>query len=179
MRASVPLCVFPSAPLRYLDKRGAYFGGFTLLVLSAALMSPIASAQSATSGLDTTGNFKSEVATCAERATPQARTICIGEARTAQAAKRAGKLDNHGGNFEANALRRCEVFKMADDRAACETRVKSAPIDGSVIEGGVLRESVVTVTIPGDAGTAPPPPNMPSMQPMPMPAPILMPSVPQ
>jgi len=177
MRASVPLCVFPSAPLRYLDKRGAYFGGLALLVLGAALMSPIASAQSA-SGLDTTGNFKSEVAACAERATPQARNICIGEARTAQAAKRAGKLENHGGNFQANALKRCKVFKADDDRAACEERVKSAPIDGSVIEGGILRESVVTMTIPGVA-PAPSMPTMPMQEPMPMPEPMPIPSSPQ
>ncbi len=171
MRASVPFCLSPSAPLHRLDKRAAYFWGATLLVLGAALMSASASAQTASaSSLDTTGNFKSEVAACAERATPQARQICIGEARTAQAAKRAGKLENYGANFEANAFKRCEVFKLADDRSACEARVKGATMDASVIDGGVLRESSVTITIPGYTREAP----MPMQEPMPTP-----PSAPQ
>ena len=179
MRAFVPFCLFPSAPLRCLDKRVALCGGAALLALGAALISPIASAQtSSDSSLDTTGNFKSEMAACAKRATPQARKLCIAEARTAQTAKRAGKLENHGGNFAANALKRCDVFKADDDRAACQARVQKGETDSSVLDGGVLRESVVTVTVPADTGAAPAP-SMPTPEPMPMPEPMPTPSSPQ
>lgn len=181
MRASVSFCLFPSAPLRCLDKRAALCGGAALLVLGAALMSPGASAQTdIAAGLDTSGNFKSEMAACAKRATPQARKICIGEARTAETARRMGKLENHGGQFQANALKRCDVFKADDDRAACQARVQRGDLEGSVLDGGVLRESEVTVVIPGDTTNMEtmPMPSMPmptTPEPMPMPAP----SVPQ
>jgi hypothetical protein len=183
MRAPASFCHFSPAPLRRLDQGMAFLGGAALLVLSALLASPIASAQAAaTSSLDATGDFKSEMASCAKRATPQARKLCMAEARTAETARRAGRLDNHGGNFQANALRRCEVFKVADDRAACEMRVKSTRMDGSVIEGGILREAQITVKPPADTGMEPmhmpKPGHMPAM-PMPAPAPMPMPSVPQ
>lgn len=196
MRATASFCLFSPAPLRRLDQGMAFFGGAALLVFSAALMSPIASAQTAaTSSLDATGDFKSEMATCAKRATPQARKLCIAEARTAQSARRAGKLDNHGGNFQANALKRCEVFKAADDLAACRMRVEKSVMDGSVAEGGVLREAQITVKPPADMATEPAPmpkpahmpampampamPTMPMPAPMPAPMPMPMPSMPQ
>lgn len=178
MRAPASFCHFSPAPLRRLDQGMAFLGGAALLVLSALLASPIASAQAAaTSSLDATGDFKSEMASCAKRATPQARKLCIAEARTAQSARRAGKLDNYGGNFQANALKRCEVFKAADDLAACRMRVEKSVMDGSVAEGGVLREAQITVTPPADPGMEPMhmPKPMHTPKPMHMPKPAHMP----
>ena len=166
MRTPVPLSIFSifsifPPGLRGAGQRGAHSAALALLVASATL-SPIASGQTAATAataasLDTSGDFKSEMASCADRGTPQARALCISEARTAQTAKRAGKLENHGGNFHANALKRCEVFQTADDQAACRARVEGKDIEGSVLEGGILRESTSTVTIPGNIDKAPAP----------------------
>lgn len=181
MRASASFGLFPPALLRRPDQAMVFWGGAALLVLSALTIAPAASAQTAaTSTLDATGDFKSEMASCARRATAQARKLCIAEARTAETARRAGKLDNHGANFQANALRRCEVFKVADDRAACEMRVKSARVDGSVIEGGILREAQITLKPPADMATEPAPMPAPAMPAPAMPAPAMpAPAMPQ
>ena len=80
------------------------------------------------------------------------------EVRNANAAKRAGKLENSNGQFAANALKRCDVFK-GEDQAACRARiVGQGKIAGSVAGGGVLRE-VETVVPTSEAGpaTVPPP----------------------
>ena len=46
----------------------------------------------------------------------------------------------------ANALRRCEVFKAAEDQSACRARVMGeTEAQGSVAGGGVLRETETVV----------------------------------
>ena len=49
--------------------------------------------------------------------------------------------------YQRNALARCKVFREADDRRACVERVRSAPVSGSVKEGGVLREFTEQVLV--------------------------------
>ena len=67
------------------------------------------------------------------------------EVKNANAAKRAGKLGTSG-DFSANALRRCEVFKAAEDQSACRARVMGeTEAQGSVAGGGVLRETETVV----------------------------------
>ncbi|MGH6638496.1 MAG: hypothetical protein ACREBY_07830 [Polaromonas sp.] len=149
------------SPVRFkrLGKGIAYFGLAALLALTAA-MAQIASAQvaSGTTGIDATGNPKSELAACKSGKTQQDRATCMTEVRNANAAKRAGKLENSNGQFAANALKRCDVFK-GEDQAACRARiVGQGKIAGSVAGGGVLRE-VETLVPPSEAGpaTVPPP----------------------
>jgi hypothetical protein len=124
-----------------------FLAGAALLVLSAVMASG-ASAQTADSSiqLDNTGDPKSEMAACKTRPTAQARQTCMTEVRKAQAAKRAGRLENYGEQFAANALKRCEIFKEADDLAACRARVEQGRLSGSVAEGGILREAETQVT---------------------------------
>lgn len=78
------------------------------------------------------------------------------EAAAARHEQRQGKgPSNHGAQlneFERNALRRCEVFKIHEDRQACVERVRNPQISGSVAGGGVIREYTQTVQVP------PPPP---------------------
>lgn len=128
--------------LNRLGKGATYFGLAALLAMSAA------SAQIAdldTTGLDASGNPKSEMAACNSGKTQQDRAACIKEVRAATAAKRAGKLSN-GADYAANAMKRCEIFKDAIDLAACRARVgEQAKLEGSVAAGGVLREGVITV----------------------------------
>ena len=87
------------------------------------------------------------MAACNSGKSQQNRVTCITEVKNANAAKRAGKLDNNGGQFSANALKRCDVFK-GDDQAACKARIDGdVKIQGSVAEGGVIRE-LETVVAP-------------------------------
>lgn len=116
------------------------FGVAALLAVGAA------TAQVAT-GIDASGSYQSEVQACLSGATQQDRDTCLKEARNARAEKQRGHLETYG-NHEANAMVRCNVFTMGEDKAACQARVMGmGSIDGSVAGGGVLRE-VETVVLP-------------------------------
>jgi len=117
-----------------------------------ALLAVTATAQiaSGTTGIDATGNATSEMAACNNGTTQQSRETCMREVRNANAAKRAGQLDNSGGQFRANALARCNVFQGAD-KVACEARVAGlGSPQGSVAGGGVITQ-VETVVVPRSA----------------------------
>ena len=43
--------------------------------------------------------------------------------------------------YERNALRRCEVFQVAEDRAACVARMRQPSLSGSVDSGGIIRQA--------------------------------------
>jgi hypothetical protein len=121
------------------------FGVTALLALGAAT-AQIATAGSAT-GIDNTGSYQSEVQACLSGNTQQDQATCLKEARNAQADKRRGVLDTDG-DLQANAMSRCQVFQLGEDRAACQARVMGmGSIEGSVAGGGLLRESE-TVILP-------------------------------
>lgn len=135
-----------------LGKGVACFGFVAVVALTAT--AHIASAQVAagTTGIDSTGNASSEMAACNSGQTQQDRETCMKEVRNANADKRAGKLDNAGGQFGANAAQRCDAL-FGEDKIACEARVIGiGSTQGSVAEGGVLRE-VETVVVPNDGST--------------------------
>lgn len=121
-----------------------------LCVISlTALLAVTATAQiaSGTTGIDNTGNASSEMAACNNGTTQQSRETCMTEVRNANAAKRAGQVDNAGGQFGANALMRCNVLQ-GDEKVACEARVAGyGNTQGSVAGGGVITE-VETVVLP-------------------------------
>jgi hypothetical protein len=132
-----------------LDKAPAHFRLAALLAIAAvtAMTAETAFAQIAagTTGIDNTGNAQSEMATCNNGKTQQARDTCMTEVRNANGEKRAGKLGANG-DFSANAMKRCDVFKDADDQAACKARVTGEnKAQGGVAGGGVLRETQTVV----------------------------------
>jgi len=134
----------PLSPSRFnrMGKGVTYFGLAALLAMTAAT-AQVAALD--TTGLDASGNPKSEMAACKSGKTQQDRAACVKEVRNANAEKRAGKLGK-GADFTANAMKRCDVFKDSEDQAACRGRVESqARLDGSVAAGGVLRESEIVV----------------------------------
>lgn len=121
------------------------FGVTALLALGAAT-AQIATA-AGTSGIDNSGSFQSEVQACLSGHTQQSQADCLKEARNAQADKRHGVLDTQG-DLQANAMTRCDVFQVGEDKAACQARAMGmGSIDGSVAAGGLLRESE-TVVLP-------------------------------
>ena len=114
-----------------------------------ALFAVTATAQiaSGTTGIDNTGSAASEMAACKNGTTQQSRETCMTEVRNANAAKRAGKIDNAGGQFNANALMRCDVLQ-GEDKTACQARVLGyGSPQGSVAGGGVITQ-VETVVVP-------------------------------
>ena len=117
--------------------------------LFTGLLAVTATAQiaSGTTGIDATGNASSEMAACNNGTTQQSRQTCMTEVRNANAAKRAGKVDNAGGQFKANALMRCNALQ-GEDKVACEARVAGlGNPQGSVAGGGVITQ-VETVVVP-------------------------------
>jgi hypothetical protein len=122
---------------------------FVLLTV-AAVTAASAQIASGTTGIDATGNAQSELVACLNGKTQQDRETCMTEVRNANAAKRAGKVDNSGGRFKENALSRCDVFQ-GEDQIACHARVVGyGDAAGSVAGGGVIRQ-VETVVVPADA----------------------------
>lgn len=135
-----------SARLSRLGNGVAYFGFAALLAMTAATAQmAFAQVASGTTGIDASGDARSEMAACTGGKSQEDKAVCIKEVRNAQAAKRAGKLNNYG-DFSANALMRCDVFKTDDDKDACKARVMNdANAQGSVAAGGVLREAETVV----------------------------------
>lgn len=118
-------------------------------VASILAVSAIAQIAAGTTGIDATGNAASEMAACKNGSTQQSRDTCMTEVRNANAAKRAGKVDNAGGQFKANALMRCNALK-GEDKVACEARVSGlGNASGSVAGGGVITE-IESVVLPAN-----------------------------
>jgi hypothetical protein len=118
--------------------------GVTALLALAAATAQIATA-AGTTGIDNSGSYQSEVQACLSGHTQQMQADCLKEARNAQADKRRGVLDTQG-DLQANAVSRCEVFQLGEDKAACQARVMGmGNIEGSVAAGGLLRESETVV----------------------------------
>lgn len=123
--------------------------GFALSALLA--MSATAQIASGTTGIDATGNAKSEMAACNNGTTQQDRATCLTEVKNANEARRAGQVDNSGGQFQANAMQRCNILP-SEEKIACEARVAGyGNPKGSVAGGGVITE-IETVVVPNNPG---------------------------
>lgn len=82
----------------------------------------------------------------------QDRAACLREAGAARQEAQRGGLSNAGPGAESrNALARCQLQPHAD-RADCEARVKGTgqtSTEGSVMGGGLIRETVTPVPATG------------------------------
>lgn len=141
-----------NAPINFrLNTVGKAAAGFALTSM-LALTAAIAQVPAGTTGIDATGSARSELAACNNGKTQQDRDTCIREVNNAAAEKRAGKLDNAGGQFAANAAQRCDVL-TGEDKIACQARVVGyGNANGSVAGGGVITQ-VETVVVPANAAT--------------------------
>ncbi|AVQ81966.1 MULTISPECIES: hypothetical protein [unclassified Variovorax] len=116
---------------------------------------------------ESSSTYQRELAVCGHN--QQDRAACIREAGAARQAAARGGLTS-APDYRANALARCGL-QPPTERSACEARVLGsmgdtrAMVDGSVMGGGVIRESVTTTLVP--VVPAPPPEPMPMpMRPM-------------
>jgi hypothetical protein len=111
--------------------------------------------------------YQQELSVCGHN--QQDRAACIREAGAARQEAARGGLTS-APDYQRNALARCGL-QPPPDRADCEARVlggsgnTSGNVDGSVMGGGVIRESVTTVVMPA-----------PAAMPAPMPAPSRVPA---
>jgi hypothetical protein len=82
----------------------------------------------------------------------QDRAACLREAGAArEEARRGGLTGAAPGGYEQNALARCGLQQTAGDQAACEARVRgtgNTAIEGSVMGGGLIRETVTPIPAP-------------------------------
>jgi len=117
--------------------------------------------------------YQQELSVCGRN--QQDRAACIREAGAARLEAARGGLTS-APDYRRNALARCSLQPPAD-RADCEARVlggsgnASGNVDGSVMGGGVIRESVTTVVMPAPAAMPAPEPA-PSRVPPPVMAPM-------
>lgn len=81
----------------------------------------------------------------------QDRAACQREAGAAkQEAQRNGLTSASPNGYDENALARCQQ-QPASERTACENRIKGTGMsstDGSVLGGGVIRETVTPIPAP-------------------------------
>ena len=124
----------------------------TALLIGAGLLALPAFAQSSAAGSVRT--YQEERAMCAHL--PQDPAACAREAGAARQAARQGQLTSVP-DYTANALARCAAHAPVE-RSACEARITGAgqsSVQGSVMGGGVIRESVTTVVLPAPAVARP------------------------
>jgi len=111
-----------------------------LLCASAAA----AAESSATSAVH--ARYLRERAQCMQITAPEARTTCLREAGAAQIEARRGTLIEPQENYAQNRLARCNYYSDAKERSYCERRMRGeGTVSGSVEEGAILRQLVVTV----------------------------------
>lgn len=116
--------------------------------------------------------YQQEVAVCDR--IQQDRAACLREAGAARQEAARGGLTS-APDYQQNALARC-TRQPAADRADCEARVLGtgqSAVQGSVLGGGVIRETVTPIVMPMPVmpATAPAPVVVPVM-PLPAPAPL-------
>ena len=140
-----------SNPLRNFHFNNVAKGAAGFVFSALLAMSATAQIAAGTTGIDATGNAQSEMAACNNGKTQQDRATCLTEVKNADASRRAGKVDNAGSQFQANAMQRCNVLP-SQDKLACEARVAGyGNPQGSVAGGGVITE-IETVVVPKNAG---------------------------
>jgi len=112
-----------------------------------ALLATSAPAAAESSGApDIHARYLHERAQCMHIAAPDARKTCLREAGAAQVEARRGTLTEPHENYAQNRLARCNYYADAKQRSYCERRMRGeGTVTGSVEEGAVVRQLVVTV----------------------------------
>ncbi len=91
--------------------------------------------------------FRQDLAVCNSGQSNQDAATCRREARNALAAAKRGDLKSAPVDYQDNARQRCAAHQ-GSDRSDCEARMAGqGHVEGSVAEGGVLRQSVTVVPV--------------------------------
>lgn len=109
---------------------GALLGASTVLAANAGVLA------------DAQARYRQDMAACNKENSNQDLATCRLEAKNALAEARRGGLTDAPGQYQQNALKRCEAHK-GEDRTDCEARMRGqGSVEGSAASGGLLRESV-------------------------------------
>jgi len=115
----------------------------TCVALVCAGTAPWAAAASAAA--EAQARYRQDMAVCNSGRSNQDVPTCRLEARNALAEARRGGLVNAPESYQANAQLRCQALEGID-RSACQSRMQGhGKSEGSVMGGGILRESVTVV----------------------------------
>jgi len=127
-------------PFPFLMHRLAVATTATLLCSVTALaVTPTQKAQAR-------ARFQQDMADCNSPQSSQYPATCRLEARNALNEALRGKLDDNPGQYQENALRRCDAFQ-GSDRTECVQRLgPNSNVQGSVGGGGILRENITIIT---------------------------------
>jgi len=124
---------------------------FALLAISGLVGTTVASAarphRGGGGGEFASGTYQQELAVCGHN--QQDRAACIREAGAARQAAARGGLTS-APDYRQNALARCSLQPPVE-RSACEARVTGSgdsAIEGSVMGGGLIRETVTPIPAP-------------------------------
>ncbi|HSX95046.1 MAG TPA: hypothetical protein VLG41_19135, partial [Hydrogenophaga sp.] len=90
--------------------------------------------------------YQQERAACAAMSNPESRTNCLRDLGAArQQAQRQPRAPVSQEQLQRNALQRCQVHTIAEDRAICERMVRGeGEVSGSVSGGGQIRSIETT-----------------------------------
>jgi hypothetical protein len=87
-------------------------------------------------------NYIHDMTVCNSGKSNQSLDTCRQEAGSALAEAKRGELNDVPGQYQTNALRRCETH-TGEDRQACEARILGeGDITSGVQAGGILRKSI-------------------------------------
>jgi hypothetical protein len=113
------------------------------LALSACLGPCAALAADRATGADARSRYLHERALCESGQSHQDRATCLREAGAAyEQARQRGLEDGQAGQYERNALLRCNVLPP-EDRNVCVARMRQGLAVGSVEAGGIYRELTI------------------------------------
>ena len=116
--------------------------------IGALCFAGAAAAAEASRASDVQVRYAQERAQCRQITQPEARKTCLREAGAAQIEARRGTLVEPQQNYEQNRLARCSYYKDPKERGYCERRMRGdGTVSGSVEEGAIVRELVVTVPL--------------------------------
>ena len=118
------------------------------LVTAASLLCAFTAMAATPAALaDAQARYRQDMALCNSGQSNQDPATCREEAQHALAAARRGELNDAPGQYEKNAMQRCEALK-GDSRSACLARMRGeGSVEGSVAGGGILRQ--IETVVPG------------------------------
>jgi len=120
---------------------------FSLVAVAGLLCASAALAATPRALAEAQARYREDIAVCNSGQSNQTQATCRKEARNALAAAKRDNLSDTPNLYQQNALQRCAAHQGAD-RSDCEARMSGqGKVEGSVANGGILRESVTIVPV--------------------------------
>jgi hypothetical protein len=126
---------------------------FALALLAVSTSAVLAqSATKSDMSANSYGDARQSRAWCKANTTGAARADCLEYSYSNPGERSKSDVEANNADFAGNALSRCNVFKGAEDRMACDARVKGQGSNSGSVQGGGILKEVTTVTRPDVPG---------------------------